>query len=348
VDAVGRDLLDRILPRLVALTGLEAERAGIHADLATALARQPGVSSTLTGGQYPVELAVIIAARRPLGLKYTVDSRAGGALPRLAEAAADGLGVVVDPLVGSAGRADLGRYLRRLAEASSGEVADVYCSVTRVPDAEARPKVYLVGGAGVFDRAVLERLVGALGRREALETCFRILNALGRTSVDILGFAIRGGRVSGCAAYVSTPYFDFRMVTRLVTGSGLPVGHAIALLRWYRRFVGPYAGRLGLFGIGFDLTHPPRAAGLEAYVGQPGAQLGRLRRAIDRLAGATRRPASRSTLEPVWALTGDPHETPAPASLRLAACGVETAPRGRFGRATVYLGVTGGAERLRP
>jgi hypothetical protein len=164
----------------------------------------------------------------------------------------------------------------------------------------------------------------------------RAAEAVGRSSINFIGLGIDGAGRLRCKAYLGTNlYIDLRLLTRLASALGLSTGRALALMRWYRHFIGDHVGQLGAFGVGVDLTAPPGRGAIEAYAYPGNVDLAGLRPRIDAL---VRRRADASTLTRLWALLDG--DAGSPAGMYLAGCGTDTATFARFGPITLYLGIS--------
>ena len=333
MDEAGEDLIERILPRLIALADLRGSQTVIVDRLRALLeisrlsrnGAASNTSSSLTGGNYPVELALSFDRDKVAALTYTVDTFSSGSASRLIET----ISMAADSIMGHAEQKQLEACVAMLCETPHESIVATYVSVTYTRAAEARFKVHVVGRDGAFHPRLLERLVPAIVNADALGTLARAMDALGAESANFIGFGLTGGRIVSCKGYVGTPYIDLRTVTGLAADMELGLGHAISLVRWYRRFVGKHWGQLGAFGVGLDLR-TPRSKGIEVYAYPSQWHIREMRTSLEKQLG---------DLSPLWSLMATDDKAHA-ASLYLGGTGVETASSGRLGRTTAYFGVS--------
>lgn len=354
MDTTAKQLIQVVLPRLAASAGVAHLQGRIQADLSAILERLPingaassnveprtsnraELSSTLTGENYPVEIGVIFDGGQSLGLKHTVDlfpDRGESAAVKTTRAMlAETLKCIADRNPG----VPLDECFDRIAGVASAGLRSIYLSTTYLRGIEPRTKVYLAGNRSAFGPAVVESLARAT--QAPARAVLRAMEALGKESVDPIGMAIGAGRVTGCKCYLVTPYLHFGLVKRLVDALDLSVGHALALTRWYRLFIGPHGGHINLCGIGLDLGGAETGVGLEAYTAASSHHIAKLRRTVDALWGRAKTEPSECSIVEMIARSSSGCDA---ASLHLAGCGVEVGPFGRFGRGTVYFHVANG------
>jgi hypothetical protein len=328
------ELGERQLLNLVTLTGLDAQSAPIRDGFRALLdglpdaPARPVPSRTLTTSGYPAELGLTIDRGGTLGLKYTVDlfssSGATGALETVRRYAR------VAPLP------QLERCAGSVLERVTNSDVSVYWSAGFARDAEPRMRMHLIGHDGAFGPYALRGLVSCGCDSTAIDALLRAAESVGRSGIDFVGLGVDGGGRLRCKGYLGTNlYMDLRSVTRLASALGLSTGRALALVRWYRHFIGDHVGQLGAFGVGVDLMARAGRGAVEAYAYPGNVDLARLRPRIDAL---VRGRGHANTLAKLWALVdGD-----SPAGMYLAGCGTETATFARLGQVTIYLGVGDG------
>jgi hypothetical protein len=219
--------------------------------------------------------------------------------------------------------------------------AAVYWSVGYKASGEPRAKVYVVGGGDTLDGSVLRRLTPRVVHADAIDAVMRAAASIGKSSVDIVGFALERETVTRSKCYLMTnPYLDLRSLATLATALDVPIGKALSLVRWYRRFIGPHWGQIGSFALGVDLSSGSRARDVEAYA-YPAVDTTALfdRVKAQAIFGAGRR--HRAGLSALWSSVKGVSSAMDPAALHLTGCSVDTASYGRLGPMTVYLAVHG-------
>ena len=343
MDTRARTLSERQLAHLVTLTGLDGQRALIHYALGTlldAIADVPPPPArshrTLTRSGCPVEFGVTVDRNGALGLKYTVDlstsSRPTDALETVQRARAR----LVSRYSGARDWQLLDQCASNLLQRVARSDVAVYWSVGFAQGADPRMRMHLIGPEGAFGPVVLRSLASWGCDLVAIDAMLRAAEAVGRSSINFIGLGIDGAGRLRCKAYLGANlYIDLRLLTRLASALGLSTGRALALMRWYRHFIGDHVGQLGAFGVGVDLTAPPGRGAIEAYAYPGNVDLAGLRRRIDAL---VRRRAHESTLTRLWALLDG--DAGSPAGMYLAGCGTDTATFARFGPITLYLGIS--------
>ena len=343
MDAVGEDLIGRLVPAVASIASLAECSDAMCDDLRAVLEPVVGESnaapppSDLTGGRYPVELGVTVERGRAVGLKYTVDlacaRSSSGGLDALWHALAPVLARFAGPTGQDALRRCLTTVMQRAPDA-------IYWSVGYRAGAQPRAKVYVVGGGNALDGSVLRRLTPHVVHADAIDAVLRAAAAIGKSSVDIVGFALEREAVTRSKCYLMTnPYIDLRSLNTLVTALDLPIGRALSLLRWYRRFIGPHWGQIGSFALGVDLSSGSRARDIEAYA-YPVMDTSALLERVDEQARSGAGRGDRAGLSRLWRVASGVSSTTEPAALHLTGCSVDTGSLGRLGPMTVYLAVS--------
>lgn len=231
---------------------------------------------------------------------------------------------------------DLDACLARVAEAAPGGLRSIYLSTTHLSGSAPTTKIYLVGRPGALGPSVVEAISRAAVPDALAEPVRRAMAALGKDAVDTIGLAVAAGQVVGGKCYLVMPYLDFSLVKRLVVALDLSVGRALALMRWYRLFIGARWGRLGSAGIGLDLRRAGSSAGVEAYTFPSPHHIEDLGWTIDALWGRVAAGRSGGSLA---GLLGQSWRGCESASMYLCGCGVEAGRFARLGRGTIYFGV---------
>jgi len=349
LDGAGEELIQVILPRLAARAGVShlatriqtSLRADLEPLFAGAAKPEIEVSSSLTAGNYPVEIGAILDDGYPVGVKHTVDlfPDCGGAAGAKTTAA-----MLADARLRTGSReswSDLDECLALVAAAALGGLRSIYLSRTHLSGSEPTTKIYLVGQPGALDQSVVEVVARAAATDVSVEPVLSAMTALGKNAVDSIGLAVNAGRVTGCKCYLVLPYLDFGLVKSLVHALDLSVGRALALARWFRLFIGPHWGRIGSVGVGLELRHRRADVGVEAYTFPTPHHIAKLAGAIDALCGpASTDRSGGSTAERLSQSWRDCDTT----SMYLCGCGVEVGRFARLGRGTIYFGVAKGRE----
>lgn len=331
MDATARALLASVLPQLASIAGLRADKERIAANLRLALeptfrAIEQGsesVHSTLTAGDYPVELGLMLDAGRPIGIKHTVDL-----FPiesREVRFDREVLRAVLEPLSGARAIAQFGNLCARVADVASADLRSIYLATSYGRDLEPRTKLYLVGTPGALRARVVHTVAAALGVPSDADRVVRAMDAVGLDACDTIGLALNRDRIAAAKCYLVKPYMHAGLVRRLAHALDLSAVRAVALLRWYRLFVGSLDGIVGLHGFGVEIASRKREFDLEAYSFPGFRRMEALHSTIGKLWRA-------SELRSLW------DRCPAPAPY-LAGAGVQITGSGRLDSATVYWGV---------
>jgi hypothetical protein len=146
-------------------------------------------------------------------------------------------------------------------------------------------KLHLIGREDAFVRRVLEGLVPFGVDQSSVDTVLGAAESIGRSAIDFIGLGVDdSGRVRRKAYLSTNPFLDLQTLTRLATALRLSTGRALALVKWYRHFIGDSVGQLGAFGVGVDLVARSGQSGIEAYTYPSTVGRARLRPPIDALA----------------------------------------------------------------